>query len=44
MYCIQDGRVCLQVWDPHREQWEYIPLTKWERMSARERSRYIIDK
>lgn len=44
MHCVANGKVCLQVWDPRREQWIYIPLAKWERMSTRERSRYIIDK
>jgi len=44
MYCVQNGKVCLQVWDPRREQWIYIPLAQWERMSDRARARYIIDK
>lgn len=44
MYCVQNGKVCLQVWDPRREQWVYIPIAQWERMSDRARARYIIDK
>ena len=44
MYCVTNGKVFIQVWNPRRDQWEYIPLTKWERMSARSRSRYIIDR
>lgn len=44
MYCVHQGKVCLQVWDPRREQWVYFPLVKWERMSDRARARYIIDK
>ena len=40
MYCVQDGKVCLQVWNLRREQWDYIPLAKWEHMSARQRKKY----
>lgn len=44
MYCVHQDKVYLQVWNTRREQWKYIPLAKWERMSARARSKYIIDK
>lgn len=40
MYCVQNGRVCLHVWHVKREIWVYIPLAKWERMSARQRKKY----
>lgn len=40
MYCVSNGKVCLQVWNLHRKQWDYIPLAKWERMSARQRKKY----
>ena len=43
MYCVDHGRVCIQVWNPRRECWQYIPARKWERMSAKARARYIID-
>ena len=44
MYCIAHEKIFVQAWDPRREQWEYIPLTKWQRMSDRARARYIIDR
>lgn len=44
MYCVHQGKVCLQVWNPRRESWQYIPIAKWERMSERARSKYIIDR
>jgi len=40
MYCVQDGRVCVQVWNTKTEQWDIIPLAKWECMSARQRKKY----
>lgn len=43
MYCVWNGKVCLQVRNPRRELWQYIPLTKWQRMSARQRAKYVID-
>ena len=44
MYCVHNGKVCLQVWNPRRECWQYIPLTKWQRMSERQRNKFIIDR
>ena len=43
MYCVHQGKVCIQVWNPRRELWQYIPLAKWQRMSDRARAKYVID-
>ena len=43
MYCVDHGRVCIQVWNPRRDKWEYIPERKWQRISTRARARYVID-
>lgn len=40
MYCVSNGKVCIQVWNTITEKWDYIPLLKWERMSDRQRRKY----
>ena len=43
MYCVHQGKVCIQVWNPRRSKWVYIQEKVWSRMDARARARYIID-
>jgi hypothetical protein len=40
MYCVHNGKACVQVWHKRRETWVYIPLKKWYFMSDRERNKY----